>query len=49
MSVFSCAVVAASMSRIDSKHLPFMVILTLGKSQKLHVARLVNEVDEDTP
>jgi len=32
VSVFSCAFVAASMSWIDSKRLPFMVILTLGKS-----------------
>ena len=39
VSVFSCAVVAASMSWIDSKRLPFMVILTLGKSQKSYGAR----------
>jgi len=38
-SVFSCAILAASMSWIDSKRLPLMVILTLGKSQKSHGAR----------
>lgn len=32
--VFSCAVVVPLMSRINSKHLLFMVILTLDKSQK---------------
>ena len=49
LTVFSCAVVAASMSWIDSKRLPFMVIFTLGKSQKSHGARSGNKVVEDTP
>lgn len=41
VSVVSCTVVAVSMAHIDSKHLVFMVTLTLGKSQS-HT----NEVDE---
>ncbi|KFO25816.1 hypothetical protein H920_12734 [Fukomys damarensis] len=54
-SVFSCAVLAALMSRINLKHLPFMDTLalekevtpTLGKSQKEHVLHPVKKVDED--
>lgn len=38
MSDFSSAVMAASMSWNDSKGWPFMVTLTVGKSQKLHSA-----------
>ena len=49
MSVFSCAVVGASMSLIDSKRLRFMVILTLGKSQSRTVPDPVNKVEEDKP
>lgn len=38
-SAFSCPAVAASMSWIDSKPWPFLVMLTLGRSQKSPGAR----------
>jgi len=37
VSVFSCAVVASSMSWIDSKRLPFTAILTLGKYRRKEI------------
>jgi hypothetical protein len=39
VSVFTCAVVLPHCPELIQKGLPFMVILTLGKSQKLHSAR----------
>lgn len=38
--IFSCAVLAASLSRTNSKYLTFMIVSTLQKSQKLHGATL---------
>lgn len=45
LEVFFCGclahtVVATSMSRIDTKHSPLVVILTWGRSQKLHSAQV---------
>lgn len=48
VSVFCCVVVAASMSSFDSKHLHFIIILNLGKSEKSTVPDPANKVHEDT-
>lgn len=39
VNVFSYTIIAASMSWIDSEHFHFMVILSLGKSDRSHSAR----------
>lgn len=44
-NVFSCPVVAASVSLNDSKHSSFLITLALGNSQKSTVPGLVSEAD----
>lgn len=40
LSVFSCAILAVLMPLVDSKYLPFLVILILRKNQESHSAFL---------
>lgn len=49
MSVFSCTIVAALMSWVNSKHLHFMIILIFGRGRIITVPDPVNKVDKGTP
>lgn len=48
MSASSCNVVAVLVSRVDSRHLPSIVIFTFGGARRCTVAEPVNKVDVDT-